>query len=161
MLRQLRLLDDPPQGQLASYRVLSRLTGRGSHSRSLRVWTENCLAIAGFCACPGPDSPAAAPTGDGFPKPRVDEIAGAHELEAPDRAILNLLYQHAHDSGRLMRRGMGAAAGGAAPGPVQYLGAMTRRARQPSPAHEGSRQGQLHFRGVPGLRQEQKPGDPR
>jgi Initiator Replication protein len=29
------------------------------------------------------------------------EITGAHELEASDRAILNLLYQHAHDSGRM------------------------------------------------------------
>jgi hypothetical protein len=29
------------------------------------------------------------------------EITGAHELEAVDRAILNLLYQYAHDSGRL------------------------------------------------------------
>jgi hypothetical protein len=39
---------------------------------------------------------------DGFPKPReLIEITGAHELEASDRAILNLLYQHAHDSGRL------------------------------------------------------------
>jgi hypothetical protein len=42
---------------------------------------------------------------DGFPKPgELIEIAGAHELEAPDRAILNLLYQHAHDSGRLTDR---------------------------------------------------------
>src|SRR5438270_1033152 len=39
---------------------------------------------------------------DGFPKPgELIEITGAHELEAGDRAILNLLYQHAHDSGRL------------------------------------------------------------
>jgi hypothetical protein len=39
---------------------------------------------------------------DGFPKPgELIEITGAHELEASDRAILNLLYQHAHDSGRL------------------------------------------------------------
>jgi plasmid replication initiation protein len=39
---------------------------------------------------------------DGFPKPgELIEITGAHELEAADRAILNLLYQHAHDSGRL------------------------------------------------------------
>ncbi|MGD0108437.1 MAG: hypothetical protein ABSC06_31020 [Rhodopila sp.] len=38
----------------------------------------------------------------GFPKPgELIEITGAHELEAPDRAILNLLYQHAHNSGRL------------------------------------------------------------
>ncbi len=29
------------------------------------------------------------------------EITGAHALGAADRAILNLLYQHAHDSGRL------------------------------------------------------------
>jgi Initiator Replication protein len=40
---------------------------------------------------------------DGFPKPgELIEITGAHELEASDRAILNLLYQYAHDSGRLM-----------------------------------------------------------
>src|SRR5271165_196519 len=39
---------------------------------------------------------------DGFPKPgELIEITGAHELEASDRAILNLLYQHAHESGRL------------------------------------------------------------
>jgi hypothetical protein len=39
---------------------------------------------------------------DGFPKPgELIEITGGHELEAADRAILNLLYQHAHDSGRL------------------------------------------------------------
>jgi hypothetical protein len=39
---------------------------------------------------------------DGFPKAaEVIEIAGAHELEAMDRAALNILYQHAHDSGRL------------------------------------------------------------
>jgi len=38
----------------------------------------------------------------GFPKPgELIEITGAHELEASDRAILNLLYQHAHDSGRM------------------------------------------------------------
>ena len=39
---------------------------------------------------------------NGFPKPgELIEITGAHELEAPDRALLNLLYQHAHNSGRL------------------------------------------------------------
>src|SRR3954447_1742838 len=39
---------------------------------------------------------------NGAPKPwELIEITGAHELEAADRAILNLLYQHAHDSGRL------------------------------------------------------------
>jgi hypothetical protein len=39
---------------------------------------------------------------DGFPKSgELIEITGAHELEASDRAILNLLYQHAHDSGRM------------------------------------------------------------
>lgn len=43
---------------------------------------------------------------DGFPKPgELIEITGAHELEASDRTILNLLYQHAHDSGRLMDDG--------------------------------------------------------
>ena len=39
---------------------------------------------------------------DGFPKAgEMIEITGAHELEAMDRAVLNVLYQHAHDSGRL------------------------------------------------------------
>jgi hypothetical protein len=39
---------------------------------------------------------------DGFPKAReLIDITGAHALEASDRAILNLLYQHAHDSGRM------------------------------------------------------------
>src|SRR5512132_3780949 len=39
---------------------------------------------------------------DGFPKAaEVIEITGAHELEAMDRAALNTLYQHAHDSGRI------------------------------------------------------------
>jgi hypothetical protein len=38
----------------------------------------------------------------GFPKAgELIEITGAHELEASDRAVVNLLYQHAHDSGRL------------------------------------------------------------
>lgn len=38
----------------------------------------------------------------GFPKAgELIEITGAHELEAQDRAVLNLLYQHAHNSGRL------------------------------------------------------------
>ena len=38
----------------------------------------------------------------GVPKAaELIEIAGAHALEASDRAILNMLYQHAHDSGRL------------------------------------------------------------
>lgn len=42
---------------------------------------------------------------DGFPKAgELIEISGAHELEAADRAILNLLYQHAHESGRLGER---------------------------------------------------------
>jgi len=41
----------------------------------------------------------------GFPKAgELIEITGAHELEASDRAILNLLYQHAHDSGRMGER---------------------------------------------------------
>ena len=39
---------------------------------------------------------------EGFPKAaEVIEITGAYSLEAADRAIHNLLYQHAHDSGRL------------------------------------------------------------
>jgi hypothetical protein len=39
---------------------------------------------------------------DGCPKAgELIEITGAHELEASDRAILNLLYQHAHDSGHM------------------------------------------------------------
>jgi hypothetical protein len=38
----------------------------------------------------------------GVPKAaELIEISGAHALEASDRALLNLLYQHAHDSGRL------------------------------------------------------------
>ncbi|MFL5286635.1 MAG: replication initiation protein [Rhodopila sp.] len=38
----------------------------------------------------------------GFPKAgELIEITGAHALTSSDRAILNLLYQHAHDSGRL------------------------------------------------------------
>ncbi|MGB0065262.1 MAG: replication initiation protein [Terracidiphilus sp.] len=38
----------------------------------------------------------------GFPKPaELIEISGAHALEASDRAIMNLLYQHAHDCGGL------------------------------------------------------------
>lgn len=38
----------------------------------------------------------------GFPKPsELIEITGAHQLEAADRAIQNLLFQHAHDSGRM------------------------------------------------------------
>lgn len=40
--------------------------------------------------------------GNGFPKAaEVIEITGAHELEAMDRAALNILYQNAHDTGRL------------------------------------------------------------
>jgi hypothetical protein len=40
--------------------------------------------------------------GDGFPKAaEIIEITGAHELEAMDRAALDILYEHAHDSGRL------------------------------------------------------------
>jgi hypothetical protein len=43
---------------------------------------------------------------DGFPKAgELIEITGAHELEASDRAILNLLYQHAHESGKLATPG--------------------------------------------------------
>lgn len=42
----------------------------------------------------------------GFPKAgELIEIRGAHELEASDRAILNILYQHAHDSGRIAEPG--------------------------------------------------------
>ena len=38
----------------------------------------------------------------GFPKPaELIEITGTSALEAQDRAIMNILYQHAHDSGRL------------------------------------------------------------
>ncbi|MDR3574420.1 MAG: replication initiation protein [Anaerolineaceae bacterium] len=38
----------------------------------------------------------------GFPKPsELIEITGAHQLEAADRAIQNLLFQHAHDSGQM------------------------------------------------------------
>jgi hypothetical protein len=39
----------------------------------------------------------------GFPKPgELIEMTGTHALEASDRAILNLLYQHAHESGKLL-----------------------------------------------------------
>jgi Initiator Replication protein len=39
----------------------------------------------------------------GFPKPgELIEMTGTHVLEASDRAVLNLLYQHAHDSGKLL-----------------------------------------------------------
>lgn len=39
----------------------------------------------------------------GFPKPgELIEMTGTHMLEASDRAILNLLYQNAHDSGKLL-----------------------------------------------------------
>jgi len=42
---------------------------------------------------------------DGFPKAgELIEITGTHELEAADRAVLNILYQHAHDSGRLAEK---------------------------------------------------------
>lgn len=38
----------------------------------------------------------------GFPKPgELIEMVGTHALEASDRAVLNILYRHAHDSGRL------------------------------------------------------------
>jgi len=38
----------------------------------------------------------------GFPKPsELIEITGAHQLEAADRAIQNMFFQHAHDSGRM------------------------------------------------------------
>lgn len=38
----------------------------------------------------------------GFPKPgEIIAITGDHELEAGDRAALNVLYEHAHNSGRL------------------------------------------------------------
>jgi hypothetical protein len=38
----------------------------------------------------------------GYPKPaELIEITGTHQLDAPDRAIQNKLFQHAHDSGRL------------------------------------------------------------
>ena len=45
----------------------------------------------------------------GFPKPgELIEMTGTHVLEASDRAILNILYQHAHDSGKLLQKcGMG------------------------------------------------------
>jgi hypothetical protein len=37
-----------------------------------------------------------------FPKPgELIEMVGTHALEASDRAIMNVLYRHAHDSGRL------------------------------------------------------------
>jgi Initiator Replication protein len=42
----------------------------------------------------------------GWPKPaEIIEVTGMGALEAADRAILNLLYQHAHDSGRMDQPG--------------------------------------------------------
>ena len=47
-----------------------------------------------------------ATTTDGFPKPaELIEITGAAALEAQDRIVLNVLYQHAHDSGQLTKPG--------------------------------------------------------
>lgn len=41
----------------------------------------------------------------GFPKPaELIEISGSHLLDAHDRALQNLLFQHAHDSGDMMER---------------------------------------------------------
>jgi hypothetical protein len=38
----------------------------------------------------------------GFPKPgELIEIVGAHALETSDRALFNILYEHAHASGRI------------------------------------------------------------
>jgi len=43
---------------------------------------------------------------DGWPKPgELIEITGAHALEAGDRYALNVLFEHAHDSGRLAAPG--------------------------------------------------------
>jgi hypothetical protein len=43
---------------------------------------------------------------DGFPKAgELIEMAGLEDLEASQRAISNLLYQHAHDSGRMTEPG--------------------------------------------------------
>lgn len=43
---------------------------------------------------------------DGFPKAgELIEITSAHELETSDRAIMNILYQYAHDSGDIMKPG--------------------------------------------------------
>jgi hypothetical protein len=42
----------------------------------------------------------------GFPKPgEMIDMVGTHTLEASDRAIVNILYQHAHDSGKLAEVG--------------------------------------------------------
>src|SRR3954452_19106430 len=43
---------------------------------------------------------------DGFPKAgELIEMTGLEDLEASQRAISNLLYQHAHDSGRITEPG--------------------------------------------------------
>jgi hypothetical protein len=43
---------------------------------------------------------------DGFPKAgELIEMTGLEDLEASQRAISNLLYQHAHDSGRIAEPG--------------------------------------------------------
>jgi hypothetical protein len=40
---------------------------------------------------------------DGFPKPgEIIEMTGTHTLEASDRAIFNIMYKIAHESGRLL-----------------------------------------------------------
>jgi hypothetical protein len=43
---------------------------------------------------------------NGFPKPgEMIGMTGTHALEACERAMINVLYQHAHDSGRLAESG--------------------------------------------------------
>jgi hypothetical protein len=43
---------------------------------------------------------------DGFPKAgELVEMTGLEDLEAHQRALSNLLYQHAHDSGRFTEPG--------------------------------------------------------
>ena len=102
-----RLLDDPPQAQLASYRAyFGGLPGGYIPTAAACEFDETSSRYCRFLRMPRPHLTRLQRTNrDGFPKPgELIEIAGAHELEAPDRAILNLLYQHAHDSGRLTDR---------------------------------------------------------
>lgn len=69
---------------------------------SIRYVVDDLVAIFHVCPMPEHLTVMQRTNLDGFPKAgELIEITGAHELEASDRAILNLLYQHAHDSGRM------------------------------------------------------------
>jgi hypothetical protein len=62
-------------------------------------------ALASFCGCVRDVSRTVEQKANllGFPKPgEIIEMTDAHMLEASDRAIFNVLYQMAHDSGELL-----------------------------------------------------------